>query len=275
MLVTPEEIDHLLAEDLGTGDLTAMIVPTETRATAHVLTREQMVICGQTWFDAVFTRLDPNVRIDWLVNEGDEVSAETVLCSLHGGARELLTGERTALNLLQTLSGTATLARAYARAVEGTGAQVLDTRKTIPGLRRAQKYAVRCGGCHNHRMGLYDGILIKENHILAAGSVEDAVRAAHSLGADVPVEVEVENLDEMRQALAAGADSLLLDNFSLAMMREAVSINGGRAKLEVSGNVTLENIRRIAETGVDYISVGALTKHVHAIDLSMRITLIG
>jgi len=275
LLVTPEEIDHLLAEDLGTGDLTAMIVPTETRATAHVLTREQMVICGQTWFDAVFTRLDPNVRIDWLVNEGDEVSAETVLCSLHGGARELLTGERTALNLLQTLSGTATLARAYARAVEGTGAQVLDTRKTIPGLRRAQKYAVRCGGCHNHRMGLYDGILIKENHILAAGSVEDAVRAAHSLGADVPVEVEVENLDEMRQALAAGADSLLLDNFSLAMMREAVSINGGRAKLEVSGNVTLENIRRIAETGVDYISVGALTKHVHAIDLSMRITLIG
>ena len=273
--VNPEEIDRFLEEDVGPGDLTASIIPEATPATAQVVTRENMILCGRAWFDAVFARLDPNIRIDWRVGEGEEVEADTVLCNLQGCARSLLTGERTALNLLQTLSGTATLARVYARAVEGTGVRVLDTRKTLPGLRKAQKYAVRCGGCHNHRLGLYDGILIKENHILAAGSIALAVRTAQALGADVPIEVEVENLDELQQALGAGADRLLLDNFSLELMREAVALNAGRVELEVSGNVTLETIRAIAETGVDYISVGALTKNLRAVDLSMRITLRG
>lgn len=273
--VNPEEIDRFLEEDVGPGDLTASIIPQTTPATAQVVTRENMILCGRAWFDAVFARLDPNIRIDWRVGEGEEVEADTVLCNLQGCARSLLTGERTALNLLQTLSGTATLARVYARAVEGTGVRVLDTRKTLPGLRKAQKYAVRCGGCHNHRLGLYDGILIKENHILAAGSIALAVRTAQALGANVPIEVEVENLDELQQALGAGADRLLLDNFSLDLMREAVALNAGRVELEVSGNVTLETIRAIAETGVDYISVGALTKNLRAVDLSMRITLRG
>ena len=274
MLVSPDEIDRLLEEDIGAGDLTALIVPAEARATARVTTRENMVMCGQPWVDAVFARIDPGARIDWLIQEGDWVAAGTGLCELSGNARALLTGERTALNLMQTLSGTASLARAYAKAVEGTSVIVLDTRKTLPGLRKAQKYAVRCGGCQNHRMGLYDGILIKENHIMAAGSINGAVEQAHALGADVPVEVEVENLDELQQALDAGADRVLLDNFSLEMMAQAVTLNAGRLKLEVSGNVTLENIREIAATGVDYVSVGALTKNVKAIDLSMRITLV-
>ena len=274
MLVSPDEIDRLLEEDIGAGDLTALIVPAEARATARVTTRENMVMCGQLWVDAVFARIDPGARIDWLIQEGDWVTAGTGLCELSGNARALLTGERTALNLLQTLSGTASLARTYAKAVEGTSVIVLDTRKTLPGLRKAQKYAVRCGGCQNHRMGLYDGILIKENHIMAAGSITGAVEQAHALGADVPVEVEVENLDELQQALDAGADRVLLDNFSLEMMAQAVALNAGRLKLEVSGNVTLENIREIAATGVDYVSVGALTKNVKAIDLSMRITLV-
>jgi len=271
--VNPAEIDNLLAEDVGTGDLTALIVPAETRAEALVVTRQSMVLCGQAWFDAVFARLDPQVRIDWLFPEGAEVPADTALCRMDGVARAMLTGERTALNLLQTLSGTGSLARRYAKAVEGTGVRVLDTRKTLPGLRKAQKYAVRCGGCENHRLGLYDGILIKENHILASGSIAAAVKAAQGLGADVPIEVEVESLDDLSQALAAGADRILLDNFQLSMMREAVALNGGRAKLEVSGNVSLDTIREIAETGVDYISVGALTKNVEAVDLSMRVTL--
>jgi nicotinate-nucleotide pyrophosphorylase (carboxylating) len=274
MLVSPDELDRLLEEDIGAGDLTALIVPAETSATAIVVTREDMVLCGQPWFDAIFARLDPATRVDWLVPEGETVEADTCLCRLSGKARTLLTGERTGLNLLQTLSGTATLAQAYAKAVEGTAVSILDTRKTLPGLRKAQKYAVRCGGCQNHRMGLYDGILIKENHIMAAGSIDAAVQKAHALGADVPVEVEVENLDELRQALEAGADRVLLDNFSLVLMREAVALSAGRVKLEVSGNVSLENIRAIAETGVDCVSVGALTKNVKAIDLSMRITLV-
>ena len=269
------EIDRFLDEDVGPGDLTASIVPENVDATATVITREPAVLCGQAWFAAVFSRLDASVQIEWRVAEGMRVEADTVLCTMRGPARALLTGERTALNLLQTLSGTATLARRYAEAVEGTQAKVLDTRKTLPGLRKAQKYAVRCGGCHNHRMGLYDGILIKENHILACGSIEKAVQAARALGVNVPIEVEVENLDELKQALAAGAERILLDNFSLAMMREAVAVAAGRAKLEVAGNVTLDTIRSIAETGVDYISVGALTKNVRAIDLSMRIVVAG
>ncbi|MBS1212615.1 MAG: nicotinate-nucleotide pyrophosphorylase [Proteobacteria bacterium] len=273
MQVSPDEIDRLLKEDIGAGDLTALIVPAETRATARVITREDMALCGQAWFDAVFATLDPSIRVDWQIPEGGIAEAGTSLCQLCGPARALLTGERTALNLLQTLSGTATLARAYARAVEGTSVTILDTRKTLPGLRKAQKYAVRCGGCQNHRMGLCDGILIKENHIMAAGSISAAVAEARALGANVPIEVEVENLDELRQALEAGADRVLLDNFTLDLMRQAVALNAGRLKLEVSGNVSLETVRQIAETGVDYISVGALTKNVKAIDLSMRITL--
>lgn len=271
----PDDIDRFLAEDIGSGDLTAAIVPETALAVAAVVTREPMVLCGREWFSAVFTRLDASAVIDWRVDEGAEAGAGTELCTLRGRARPLLTGERTALNLLQTLSGTATLARTYAQAVEGTGAKVLDTRKTLPGLRKAQKYAVRCGGCHNHRIGLYDGILIKENHILATGSIASAVSAAKALGAAVPIEVEVENLDELRQALEAGAGRILLDNFTLPMMREAVALTRGRAELEVSGNVTLDTLRHIAATGVDYISVGALTKNVRAVDLSMRIVIGG
>lgn len=271
----PDAIDRFLAEDLGSGDLTAAIVPVDALASASVTTREAMVLCGREWFAAVFARLDAGVAIDWRAEEGAEVAADSVLCHLRGPARALLTGERTALNLLQTLSATATLARAYALAVAGTATQVLDTRKTLPGLRLAQKYAVRCGGCHNHRIGLYDGILIKENHILATGSIAQAVAAAQALDAGVMIEIEVESLDELRQALDAGAERILLDNFTLPLMREAVALSRGRAKLEVSGNVTLDGLRDIALTGVDYVSVGALTKNVRAVDLSMRVVLGG
>lgn len=273
--VDPADIARFIREDLGAGDLTALIVPASERAEARVITREAMVLCGRPWFDAVFAQLDPAVRIDWQAEEGADVPADALLCTLDGPARALLTGERTALNLLQTLSATATLARVYAQAAQGTGLTVLDTRKTIPGLRQAQKYAVRCGGCTNHRMGLYDGILIKENHIMAAGSIAQAVRQAQALEANVPIEVEVENLDQLGQALEAGVPRILLDNFTLEMMREAVAISAGRAKLEVSGNVSLENIPAIAATGVDYVSVGALTKNIRAVDLSMRIVLAG
>ena len=269
----PAEIDRFLQEDVGSGDLTAVIIPPLVQATANATAREFAVVCGQAWFAAVFERLDPAVRIVWQCEEGAEVEAGTVLCQLHGPARSLMTGERSALNLLQTLSATATLSRQFARAVEGTGVRILDTRKTIPGLRLAQKYAVRCGGCENHRIGLYDGILIKENHILAAGSITKAIRSAQELNAGVLFEVEVETLDELAEALDAGAKRVLLDEFTLPMMREAVVMATGRAELEVSGSVTLETIREIAETGVDYISVGALTKNVRAIDLSMRVTL--
>ncbi len=273
--VDPADIARFIREDLGGGDLTALIVSASERAEARVITREAMVLCGRPWFDAVFAQLDPAVRIAWQAEEGADVSADALLCVLEGPARALLTGERTALNLLQTLSATATLARIYAKAAQGTGLTVLDTRKTIPGLRLAQKYAVRCGGCANHRMGLHDGILIKENHIMAAGSIAQAVRQAQALEANVLVEVEVENLDQLGQALEAGVTRILLDNFTLEMMREAVAISAGRAKLEVSGNVSLEAIPAIAATGVDYVSVGALTKNVRAVDLSMRIVLAG
>lgn len=269
----PAEIDRFLLEDIGSGDLTAAILPETACASASVMTRESVVVCGQAWFKAVFGRLDPSVQIVWECEEGAEVQAGGLLCWLEGSARSLMTGERTALNLLQTLSATATLARKYAKAVEGTRVKVLDTRKTIPGLRLAQKYAVRCGGCHNHRIGLYDGILIKENHIMAAGSITRAIRSAKGLQAGVMIEVEVETLDELNEALAAGAKRILLDEFTLPMMREAVVMAANRAELEVSGSVTLEAIREIAETGVNYISVGALTKNVRAIDLSMRVTL--
>jgi len=266
------DIKPYLEEDIGSGDITAAIIPETVTAEAEVLTREAMVLCGQAWFDAVFKELDPRVRIDWLHREGEAVEAGVTLCRLEGPARALLTGERTALNLLQTLSATATVARCYAEAVAGTGCKVLDTRKTIPGLRQAQKYAVAVGGCHNHRIGLYDGVLIKENHIMAAGSISAAIRIARVL-TPVPVEVEVETLEQLQEALAAEPDRIMLDNFSLDDLRAAVNTTAGRVELEASGNIGLDNIRTIAETGVDFISIGALTKHVQAVDLSMRIKL--
>jgi nicotinate-nucleotide pyrophosphorylase (carboxylating) len=266
------DIRCFLEEDIGSGDITAAIIPDAVTAESEVLTREPMVVCGQAWFDAVFEELDPNVRIDWLCAEGEAVKAGATLCRLTGPARALLTGERTALNLLQTLSATATAARQYADAVAGTGCKVLDTRKTIPGLRQAQKYAVAVGGCYNHRIGLYDGVLIKENHIMAAGSITEAVRMVREL-TKAPVEVEVETLEQLHEALAAKPDRIMLDNFSLDDLRAAVEITGGSVELEASGNIGLHNIRTIAETGVEYISIGALTKHVKAVDLSMRIKL--
>lgn len=269
----PEAVTRALAEDVGSGDLTAALVPATASASARVISREAAVICGAPWFDEVFQQVDPSIEVQWQIEEGSLVAADTELCRISGPARALLTAERTALNFLQTLSGTATEARRYADAVAGTGCRVLDTRKTLPGLRTAQKYAVACGGCTNHRVGLYDGILIKENHIAAAGGIGAAVRTARESGTSVPVEVEVETIAQMREALAAGADIVLLDNFSLDMIREAVAINAaGKARLEASGNVSLDGLRTLAETGVDFISVGALTKHVRAVDLSMRFT---
>lgn len=271
-----EDVRSALAEDVGAGDLTAALVPAGQQAVARLLVREQAVICGIQWFNEVFRRLDSAIDIEWYVKDGDVARADMIICELKGPARPLLTGERTAMNFLQTLSGTATLARRYADELAGTNTIVLDTRKTIPGLRLAQKYAVRTGGAGNHRTGLYDGILIKENHIAAAGGIEAAVQTALEAATDVIVEVEVENLDETRAALAAGAHRLLLDNFTLDMLTEAVALRDQLkpdAGLEASGNVTLENIRQIAATGVDFISVGALTKDVRAIDLSMRFAL--
>jgi len=266
------EIAAFLAEDVGSGDLTAGIIPAQARADADVVTREDMVLCGSAWFDAVFSQLAADVSIDWFFRDGDGVAANSRLCRLHGPARALLTGERTALNLLQTLSATATVSRHYRDAVAGTGCRILDTRKTLPGLRRAQKYAVACGGCCNHRIGLFDAILIKENHIMAAGSIAAAITAARRM-TNVMIEVEVESLQEFDEALAARPDRIMLDNFSLADLKTAVILNAGRVALEASGNVALSTIRAIAETGVDYISVGDLTKNIRAVDLSMRIVM--
>lgn len=267
------DITHFLQEDVGSGDITAAIIPETVLAQAEVITREDMVLCGRAWFDEVFKQLDSAVKIEWLVNEGQLATKNTLLCQVSGPARAILTGERTALNCLQTLSATATIAKRYADAVAGTGCKVLDTRKTIPGLRQAQKYAVSVGGCYNHRIGLFDAVLIKENHIMAAGSISNAVQTAR-LQSSVPVEVEVENMLELQQAFAAKPDRIMLDNFSLDDMRSAVQQNPAAIELEASGNITLDNIRSIAETGVDFISIGALTKHVNAIDLSMRIQLV-
>ena len=269
-----ENVRFALAEDIGGGDVTASLIPESAGATATVLTREDAVICGQPWFDEVFSQLGGESTIRWQCEEGQVVPADTIICQLQGNARVLLTGERTALNFLQLLSATATTAAQYAQAVAGTGCSVLDTRKTIPGLRDAQKYAAACGGAANHRFGLYDGVLIKENHIMAAGGIREAVLAARTTTLDLPIEVEVENMDEVREALVAGADILLLDNFTNDALTAAVSLNSELrsipAKLEASGNVTLETIHGIADTGVDFISVGAITKHVRAVDLSMR-----
>jgi nicotinate-nucleotide pyrophosphorylase (carboxylating) len=265
-----EQVRLALDEDVGSGDRTAALIPEDARSSVQVVCREQAVICGSQWFEESFRQLDPGIELHWAIAEGDRVSPETVVCELHGNTRALLTAERTGLNYLQTLSGTATLARAYADAVEGTGVRILDTRKTLPGLRLQQKYAVTCGGCHNHRIGLYDAVLIKENHIMAAGSITAAVQAAQRQAPDLEIEIEVEDLAEMEQAITAGARRILLDNFSLELLAEAVRVNAKRARLEASGGVSLERIRAIAETGVDDISVGGLTKDVTAVDLSMR-----
>ncbi len=262
-----------LAEDVGAGDLTAQLVPAALTIRASVIARESAILCGTAWFERCFARLDAAVAITWKAADGNRIAPNQEICTLQGAARALLTGERTALNFLQLLSGVATKTRQYADTVAGTRAQIVDTRKTLPGLRLAQKYAVKCGGGGNHRLGLYDAILIKENHIAAAGSIAAAMSAAIVASAGVKcqfIEVEVENFAELNEALAAGAKMILLDNMSPDQMREAVAITAGRAVLEASGNVTLETLRAIAETGVDRISIGALTKDVRALDLSMR-----
>jgi nicotinate-nucleotide pyrophosphorylase (carboxylating) len=269
----PQQVARALAEDLGAGDLTAALIPADRIGRAAVITREPAIVCGIPYVNATFDAVDARVRVEWCVAEGDSVAADQHLFALEGPARALLTAERTALNFLQLLSGTATAAHSYAALLEGTNCRLLDTRKTIPGLRTAQKYAVRVGGGHNHRMGLFDGILIKENHIMAAGSIAQAVAEARRGGAKVPVEVEVENLAQLLQAIDAGADIAMLDNYSLPAMREAAAVNTRAKKplkLEASGGITSATIREVAETGVDFISVGSITKHVRAIDLSMR-----
>lgn len=269
----PRQVAAALAEDIGAGDLTAALIPTPRNGKATVITREAAVICGIPYVEETFRQIDARVSLAWQVSEGDAVQADQILFTVEGPARALLTGERTALNFLQLLSATATAAQSYAALLKGTHCRLLDTRKTIPGLRTAQKYAVRIGGGQNHRMGLYDGILIKENHIMAAGSIGQAVANAKQAARQVPIEVEVETLGQLKEAIDARADIALLDNFSLPLMREAVALNAAHAsplKLEASGGITMKSIREIAETGVDYISVGGITKHIHAVDLSMR-----
>ena len=271
----PDDIEktvrRALAEDVGTGDLTADLIPSDTQASAQVVTRQAATLCGAEWFDEVFRQLNQRIDVDWHAQDGDSLHAGQALCDITGPARAILTGERTALNFLQLLSATATRTRHYVDAVRGTQAVILDTRKTLPGLRQAQKYAVVCGGGQNYRLGLYDGILIKENHIAAAGSIPAALQAARdSAPKDIIVEIEVENIPQLRKALRAGADRLLLDNFSLEDLRSAVKETRGRARLEASGGITLANVRAVAECGVDYISVGDITKNLEAIDLSLR-----
>jgi nicotinate-nucleotide pyrophosphorylase (carboxylating) len=269
-----EQVSRALREDIGSGDVTARLIPVGTRANARVLCREAAVLCGAPWFDETFRQLDPDVQVRWRVAEGASAAADTALCELEGPARALLTGERTALNFLQLLSATATHAQRYVEAIAGTGCRILDTRKTIPGLRSAQKYAVRCGGATNHRQGLYDLVLIKENHIAAAGSIAAAVAAARRESAGLRIEVETENLAQLREAIDAHADIVMLDNFGLEQLRVAVALNRAHARpalLECSGGITLGNVRLFADTGVDYISVGAITKHIAAVDLSMRV----
>jgi nicotinate-nucleotide pyrophosphorylase (carboxylating) len=260
-----------LAEDIGSGDLTGLLVPAGHDVEARVIVREEAVLCGAPWFEGVMTQVDPRIRIRWQHAEGALMQANDTVCMIAGPARSILTAERSALNFLQLLSGVASATRRHVQAVEGTAARILDTRKTLPGLRLAQKYAVRVGGGDNQRLALYDGILIKENHIAAAGGVAAALRAAQALGSDAPVQIEVESMEELNEALNAGATSILLDNFSTALMREAVAINAGRALLEASGGVSMTTLRAIAETGVDRISIGALTKDVQATDYSLRV----
>ena len=274
-MITAEYIAKLvtqaLSEDVANGDITAELIGADVQASGRIVTREDGILCGTTFALEAFQQIDPSCHVEWAAQDGDSIAADSLVCTLSGPARALLTGERTALNFLQLLSGTATTAGQYAARVAHTKVKLLDTRKTVPGLRRAQKYAVTCGGCYNHRIGLFDAFLIKENHISAAGSIAKAVAAARDVAPDKPVEVEVENEAELEQALTAGADRIMLDNFTLEALRDAVSHTAGSADLEASGNVTDETLVAIAETGVDFISIGALTKHVRALDLSMRI----
>lgn len=263
-------VQHALAEDIGDGDITAQITPADEIAHARVITREDMVLAGRPWVDAIFAQLDPTVEVIWLKNDGDTVLANDAFLELKGNARSLLTGERPALNFVQTLSAVATKVNGYVKLLDGLNTKILDTRKTLPGLRIAQKYAVAMGGGQNHRIGLFDAFLIKENHIMAAGGIAQAIAQAHDIAPNKPVEVEVESFDELQQALNAGADIVMLDNFSQQEMIDAVKLVDGRCKLEASGNITVERLREVASTGVDYISMGALTKDVQAIDLSMR-----
>ena len=264
------QVKLALEEDIGQHDITADLIQPTTIASAIIISREAATLCGQAWLNEVFKQIDPNIKVIWHFNDGDILSSDNILCELSGPARSLLMGERTAMNYIQTLSATATISQDYAKKVEGFNVQILDTRKTIPGLRLAQKYAVRCGGCYNHRIGLYDGILIKENHINASGSINAAITLARSLHPATLIEVEVENLQEFSEALMGQADIIMLDNFDAKALKQAVSLNQGQAILEASGNVNLNSIRTIAESGVDRISVGALTKDIKAIDLSMR-----
>ncbi|OQR31012.1 nicotinate-nucleotide diphosphorylase (carboxylating) [Pseudomonas sp. Bc-h] len=266
-------VRRALLEDVGTGDITAQLIPAERLAKATVISRDAAVIAGTAWVDSVFRQLDQRVAVHWQVADGERVKPNQALFHLEGPARSLLTGERSALNFLQMLSGVATRSQHYADMVADTQVKLLDTRKTLPGLRLAQKYAVTCGGCHNHRIGLFDAFLIKENHIAACGGIAEAITAAHKIAPGKPVEVEVESLDELKQALDGGADIIMLDELSLDDMREAVRLTAGRAKLEASGGVTDATLRTIAETGVDYISIGTLTKDVKAVDLSMRLSI--
>ena len=264
-------VTQALAEDVANGDITAELIGADVQASGRIVTREDGILCGTTFALEAFQQIDPSCHVEWAAQDGDAIAADSLVCTLSGPARALLTGERTALNFLQLLSGTASTAGQYAARVAHTKVKLLDTRKTVPGLRLAQKYAVTCGGCYNHRIGLFDAFLIKENHISAAGGIAEAVAAARNVAPDKPVEIEVENEAELEQALTAGADRIMLDNFTLAALRDAVSLTAGRAELEASGNVTDETLVAIAETGVDFISIGALTKHVRALDLSMRI----
>lgn len=266
-----ENVAQSLREDIGDGDITARLIPADKRAKGRVITRETATIAGREWVNEVFRQVDPSVELTWRVSDGDTVSPDQVLFTMEGPARSLLSAERAALNWLQTLSGVATSCAAYAARVAHTQVRLLDTRKTLPGLRLAQKYAVTCGGCFNHRIGLWDAFLIKENHIAACGSIAKAIEAAHRIAPGKPVEVETENLDELAQALKAGADIIMLDEFSLEDMRTAVATTGGKAKLEASGGINADTLVPVAETGVDYISIGALTKDVKALDLSMRL----
>ena len=274
MAATPptveDDVRRALAEDVGSGDLSAAAIGEGTRARARVIAREAAVVCGRPWFDAAFAGVDPAVSVDWSVAEGETVAPQQALCRLDGPARALCTAERTALNFLQLLSGVATATRACVDAVAGTGVAVLDTRKTLPGLRAAQKYAVACGGGVNHRMGLYDAAMLKENHLIAAGGIEPALAAVRAAHPEAALTVEVESLEQVERALAAGADRLLLDNFEPDALREAVRVNAGRAVLEASGGIELDTLRAVAETGIDCISVGAMTKHLRALDLSLR-----
>jgi len=264
-----QQVQLALAEDIGSGDVTAKLIPSDQQITAQLISREQAILCGTQWVDEVFRQLNGAITIDWNADDGDQINADQMICKLQGLARPILSGERAALNFLQSLSGTATAANEYVESIKGTNCRILDTRKTIPNLRLAQKYAVSCGGAMNHRIGLYDAILIKENHITAAGSITNAVNQAKTLSPDLLLEVEVETLEQLQEAINAGAQRVLLDNMDNNTLKQAATITHGRLELEASGGITLKNVREIADTGVDFISIGSITKHLRAIDLSM------